>query len=123
MQIKDGVVMSGLQIQMRPVLTLADHIWHQLGHELVVTSATEGTHRPGSLHYYGYALDLRTRYFDNKKAREAESLLKHALQDIDKRYIVMWEGTHMHIEWIGALKHAFSNIPAIYCPHASGVAN
>lgn len=115
--------MTGLQIQMRPVLELADRIWTELGQELVVTSATEGQHRPGSLHYYGYALDLRTRYFTEEEKRAAAQLLRGALTDIDARFMVLKESTHIHVEWIGALKHAYTNFPAIYCPVAGGAAN
>ena len=39
---------------------IADQVYAAFGEsELVVTSGTEGTHSPGSLHYVGLAIDLR----------------------------------------------------------------
>ena len=67
MKIKKGVSLIGLRLVMRPVLIEADRIWDDLGQELVITSCTDGTHSPGSLHYYGYAVDLRTRYLTQEE--------------------------------------------------------
>lgn len=65
MQIKSGVVMSGLRLCMRPVLIFADEIWRKHDQELVITSALDGVHSAGSFHYYGFAVDFRTRYFSD----------------------------------------------------------
>ena len=64
MKLKNGVIISGLRIEMRPVLIEAEKIWKENGDELVVTAGLDGVHSSASLHYYGYALDLRIRNFD-----------------------------------------------------------
>ena len=95
MKIKEGVIMAGLQLEMRPVLKAADRLWKQYGEELVVTSALDGTHSAGSLHYYGLALDFRTRYFPDGVAFEASEVLQDAL---GPDFRVIYEGTHIHVQ-------------------------
>ena len=95
MKIKEGVIMAGLQLEMRPVLKAADRLWKQYGQELVVTSALDGTHSAGSLHYYGLALDFRTRYFVNGVAYEISEVLQEAL---GPDFRVLYEGTHIHVQ-------------------------
>lgn len=96
---KDGVVMAGLDLSMRPVLIAAENIWMANGRPegVCITSALDGCHSAGSLHYYGLALDLRTRYFDpdtkEKVFRELCSVLDLALFDI------VWHETHIHVEY------------------------
>ena len=96
MKIKDGVVMTGLQLPMRLVLIAANQIWKELGYELVVTEGTGGEHSAGSLHYYGYALDLRSRMFSDKIKKEAVAKLKSAL---GTDYNVVSHSTHIHAEY------------------------
>ena len=87
--------MNGLDIRMRPVLQSASKIWDELGEELVVTSALEGQHSAGSLHFYGLALDFRTRYFSEHEAQKAFVLLTEALPD----FIVVLEETRIHVQY------------------------
>lgn len=97
MRIKPGVTMAGLDLRMRRVLVEADKIWRQLGAELVVTSALDGEHSAGSLHYYGLAVDLRTKCFagDPGHPAAAAAMLQLALGD---GYEVILERDHIHVE-------------------------
>ena len=81
---------------MRPVLIGSNDIWEEHGEELVVTGGLEGTHSAGSLHYYGRALDLRTRYFSDQTKREVTRKLREFLGE---DYDVVLESSHCHIEW------------------------
>ena len=96
MKIKDGVILAGLDIKMRPVLIAADSIWDEYGQELVVTAGLDGAHSAGSLHYYGLALDLRTRYFD-------DAMREVIGQDLEDRlpidYDVVVHSSHVHVEY------------------------
>jgi len=96
MKIKEGVVMTGLQLQMRDVLIAADQIWKDAGQELVVTEGTGGTHSAGSLHYYGYALDLRSRDFSLAELNDVVDKLNKALGSY---YNVVVHNTHIHVEY------------------------
>lgn len=96
MKIKKGVIMQGLQLPMRRVLKLADVIYKSYGKELVITSALDGTHSAGSYHYYGYALDLRTRYFKAGYASQVAGELQRVLGD---SYTVVLEKTHIHVQF------------------------
>ena len=96
MQIKEGASLQGLDIKMRPVLLAADRIWKGRGQELVVTAGTDGTHSAGSLHYYGLALDLRTRYFAPGEVGNVVIQLREALgADFD----VIKHASHIHVEF------------------------
>jgi hypothetical protein len=100
MKIKDGVIMAGLHPIMRKVLQEADAIWKRYGQELVVTSGLEGEHSAGSLHYYGRALDFRSRYFkDEDERREVCNALAHALFLDNNCYNVVYHDTHIHVEY------------------------
>lgn len=96
MKIKNGVNLKGIQLQMRPVLLEAERIWKEHGQELVITAGLEGMHSAGSLHYYGYAVDLRTRYFDKNIIQGVANALKAALNN---EYNVIVHSTHIHVEW------------------------
>ena len=96
MKIKEGVHIPGLQIQMKPVLSFAGKIWQELGQELVITSALDGAHSAGSLHYYGFAVDLRTKYFTPQQKEQARQALSKAL---GKDYDVIAHPSHIHVEY------------------------
>ena len=95
-QIKDGVIISGLDIRMRDVLIKADSVWKTYGEELVVTSGLDGVHSAGSLHYYGLALDFRTRYFTAQiRAKVADDLQA----ELGENFLVINEKNHIHVQY------------------------
>ncbi len=101
MRAKKGVSVNGLHISMRQVLPVCGKLWREHGKECVVTAGNEGNpldrvHSIGSLHYYGRAVDLRTRYFD----KFTQKKVKAKLQDLlGSDYDVVIERTHMHVEY------------------------
>lgn len=95
MKIKQGASLQGLDIKMRPALIAADEIWAQLGQGLVITAGLDGSHSAGSLHYYGLAVDMRTRYFvDGGKL--AARKLREALPPV---FDVVEHDSHLHVEY------------------------
>ena len=99
MKIKEGVIMSDKPV-MRRLLITADRIWKKHKQILVVTSGMEGTHSAGSYHYYGYAYDFRTRYFDEETKTKVAKELQEALDKyVPKLYKVVKEPTHIHVQW------------------------
>ena len=96
MKLKDGVILAGLQIEMRPGLIVADRLWRKYGHELVLTCGLNGSHSAGSLHYYGLAVDCRTFYFDPEELLDLFQELKETLPS---EFDVVLESDHIHLEY------------------------
>ena len=96
MKIKQGASLQGLKISMRKALITADHIYKKFGKELVVTSGTDGEHSAGSLHYYGFAVDIRTNYFTQDETKQVVDELRIILHS---DYHVIEHKTHIHIEY------------------------
>lgn len=96
MKLKKGVELKGLLPGMRPVLVESDRIWKALGiaDGVTITETLGGLHSPGSFHYYGGALDLRSRYFSATQKATAVADLKRSLPGFD----VIAHDTHIHVE-------------------------
>lgn len=96
MELKSGISLAGLQPIMRPVLREAERIWKEYGRAegVTVTCCREGTHSAVSWHYYGYALDLRTRYFSEAESSDVYEDMKTALPNYD----IIKHDTHIHAE-------------------------
>ncbi len=99
MKIKSGVIIQGLHASMRSALMKADKIMVQHGASLVVTSALDGTHSPGSLHPYGFAIDIRSKHLEQDNKADVLRQLQEQLPDFD--VILECAGKdneHFHIE-------------------------
>ena len=106
MQVKDDSVnIWGLDIKMQPVLKHAHALWEEhIGVEMVITSARDGIHSPGSLHYYGFAVDIRTwdkqgNQINDEARFNLATVLQDALHLYSKFYEVFPHKTHIHIEY------------------------
>jgi len=99
MKIKKGVIIAGLKIEMRTVLRHAEEVFEEYGQELVITSGLDGVHSAGSYHYYGYAVDLRTRDMNKPDKEMAAKRLHHFLINISHKYDVVLESDHIHVEY------------------------
>lgn len=100
MEIKDSSVnIWGLQVEMQPVLRWANRIWKDEGHSLVITSARDGIHSAGSLHYYGYAVDMRASEAWGYNAFTIETLADNLRQVLGEDYQVIVHDTHIHCEY------------------------
>jgi len=99
--IKAGVQMNGLMLPMRKVLIAVESIYKRMGYDTVVTSALDGTHSAGSLHYYGYALDFRTRHV---AADKISALVDDVKKALGPNYFVLFEGDHLHVDYRAIIK-------------------
>lgn len=99
MEFKAGVPRNTLDYHMRPVLDIVDEIWAAHGYKAVATSTTDGVHSAKSLHYYGLAVDIRSRDIDVKDKPEMLKKLSFALLQLSHRYQVIDEPDHIHVEW------------------------
>ena len=101
MQVKKGVSLEGLHISMRIVRAHVENVYKSHGKEAVITSGTEGhfldgVHGMNSYHYFGMALDFRTRFFTNSTCLMVVAELKRLL---GYQYTVIFEVNHIHIQY------------------------
>jgi hypothetical protein len=99
MKLKDGVILAGLNPVMRQALIKSEEIWIYLGREegVTITSGLDGCHSAGSYHYYGLAIDLRIKYFNEDQKADAFRLLVQSLSR--SGFDVVMHSTHIHIEY------------------------
>ena len=98
MILKNGVNPFGIKQELMLALIVADRVWPKFGQELVVTSINDGEHSYQSLHYAGFAADLRIRYFPERVRSKVAAALRLALGN-SPDYDVILESTHIHIEY------------------------
>jgi len=100
MRVKEGVVLAGLDIRIRPALIAAEKIWCHYGRPegVTVTSGLDGQHSASSLHYYGLALDFRTHYFSSEERLSVFDDLSACLS-FDRCFQVVYHSTHIHVEY------------------------
>lgn len=96
MILKSTVQLVGLKIEILLAIFVANEVYKEEGYELVVTSVTDGIHSPSSLHYVGYAVDLRTH---NVHADKIPVIWNRIRQRLTSEYDVVLEDTHIHIEY------------------------
>ena len=92
MNYKNGVKVNGI----KPEMTLAIMMVNTVIPDATITSVIDGKHSRTSLHYVGYAIDVRTRDIKPKMQTEYVRQLKEALTD---EYDVILESDHIHIEF------------------------
>ena len=93
MLIKAGVDISRLRPEIRKKLNeIARRVWSIEQEELIITSAYEGTHSEGSLHYADLAVDIRR----GSNGQQVRDELKNKL---GMDYDVCLESDHIHIEY------------------------
>jgi hypothetical protein len=94
MKLKPGVRIHGISPEIVIGLLAAQRIYDKYGAELVVTSALDGKHSKGSLHYTGEAVDLRSRTL------KAPSLVASEIRDaLGPDFDVVVESDHIHMEY------------------------
>lgn len=93
---KDGVPLGGLQPDMLYAVDKCKDIFGDYKYDLIITSTTDGKHMANSLHYVGFAIDLRTRHIQKRHLEE----MTHALKDrLGRDYDVILERNHWHVEF------------------------
>jgi len=91
-----GARMLGLHPEILAVVPVAHEILRQWEADLTITTGTDGTHMPNSLHYAGYAVDLRTRHLTSEQKEAFRRQLSEAL---GRHYDVVLHKTHLHVEF------------------------
>jgi len=92
---KSSVNLEGLSWRMFWAALKAEIVLTSYGAELVITSALDGKHMDGSLHYKGLAIDVRSRDVSGREPSIARDLRAALGSDYD----VVIEPDHFHIEY------------------------
>ena len=107
-KLKAGVDARLLSIKLASHLTNLEWIFRYHTNpdwDLTITSASEGQHSTGSLHYVHKAVDLRTKYraIDGSWEKLPWECIGRIVADIQRLlgedYDIVDEGTHIHIEF------------------------
>lgn len=72
-------------------------VYHDHNYECVITSATEGSHSIGSLHYSGEALDFRTNHIPLKVV--LDQMVTDIKLALGGDFDVVLEQDHLHVEF------------------------
>jgi hypothetical protein len=104
MRLKPGVSLRGVKPETVAGMHIADGVCNDRFYELVITSVTDGKHSPNSLHYVGYAFDMRTRYAFDMRTRGLPQVLQNNLaadlrEALGQEFDVVLEKTHIHVEF------------------------
>lgn len=85
-----------LQSCMWGVAAIVDQVYEENGiKECWITAGIDGQHQDGSLHYVGYAIDVRTNNVPTGELDPIRAEIKRRLGD---DFDVVKEGDHFHIE-------------------------
>ena len=96
-KLKVPVEVQGIQPEILFAIMVANSIFAaNYGHDVVITSVTDGDHGKGTLHKHGYAVDFRTRDMAPNTQKIITESLKKCLGD---QYDVVLESNHIHIEF------------------------
>jgi hypothetical protein len=95
MTLKPGVRLLGIKPEAVLALIIAESVFRDCGQECVVTSVVDGTHSRGSIHYQGFAFDLRTSHLAAGIATIHGQLKAKLGADFD----VILEADHLHVEF------------------------
>jgi len=96
LKLKESVNPSQIKPEINLAITVALSIWNRQNEPvLTITSVADSKHGPASLHYVGYAIDIRIRELHSNPKELADVLRDSLVSDYD----VILEGNHIHLEY------------------------
>lgn len=101
MTLKYGTDVKGLKVESLIAIFIASQVYQSHNYKLTVTACLDGAHQENSLHYSGYAIDLRTKNISDSDKPVVIAEIKASLNE---QYDVIFEGfgtdnEHLHIEF------------------------
>lgn len=96
MKIKPGASIKGLRPEMVLACSIIDSLFIEAAIEFVITEGTGGKHGPGSLHYVGLAIDVRSR---DIPGQVLPTLLADMKENLGAEFDVVMETDHIHVEF------------------------
>ena len=95
-RIKQGVNIAGIKQEIVLAINIASVIFAKYKVDCVITCGTNGNHSRGSLHYVGYAVDLRSRDLTDISKQNVLAEIKDAL---GAQFDIVLHSTHYHLEF------------------------
>jgi hypothetical protein len=95
MNLKPGVDMNGVQPEILEACAKIHHLMEATG-RFTLTACLDGKHKEGSLHYKGFAVDIRSKHIPEEKK---DSVLAAIKATLGRDYDVILEATHIHLEY------------------------
>lgn len=96
LKLKATVGLAGMKPELVPAMIVANEVFAELGYYCMVTAVTDSAHVGASLHYVGYAMDLRTKHVPVEKQ---EAVRAEIAARLSPQYDVVLEQDHIHIEF------------------------
>ena len=93
MNIKKGVVLTGVRPEIVLAMNFVDLLYYTLGQDLVITSVLDGKHMENSLHYSGCAFDFRL------PEKNVNEIVLELRMELGNNYDVVLESDHIHVEF------------------------
>ena len=95
-QFKSGVIKDGLSDRITSKFNDIDRIHRSIvKRDAIITFALDGKHSKNSLHYSGYAIDLRTLDMLGRQ----HDVVKELKRVLGSDYDVVLEHDHIHLEY------------------------
>ncbi len=96
--VKDGVIFKEFKREVLKIIEVLHIASERFGKDMVITSANDGLHKDGSLHYKNLAIDIRTIHLTKSQKDE---LVKFLSEKLGADYDVIFEVNpeHIHIEY------------------------
>ncbi len=100
--IKPGAKIKGIQPEILLGLMVIHSVFEHFHYSCVVTEATGSVHMENSLHYKGYALDIRTNHISNLATKN--EITRRCAETLGEDFDVILEcqgqaSEHLHVEF------------------------
>lgn len=101
-RLKDSVNLNTIKPELIIGIMVLYSVMHEFNIEMVITSAADSKHSENSLHYQGYAVDIRSKHIPSR-SRKFE-ILAIAKNLMDKQFDIILESEgedneHYHLEY------------------------
>lgn len=94
--VKEGVSLSPLSCEIRIALRTGLYLYEEAGSRFTITSTSDGTHKPGSVHPIGDAFDSRIW---GLTSLEIDFIVEEAGRQLGIHYDIIKEPSHIHWEY------------------------
>ena len=96
MRLKKGVKIFGVKPEIVLAINIVNEIFERMDLMLTITSIRDGTHSRTSLHYAGYAFDIRCNDLKPSSLNLIIGMIRDSLTD---EFDIVLEPDHIHIEF------------------------